>query len=378
MGHGLAMEETVNGAGAALESRAVRVLVAASGSGGHLIPAVHIARAIQERTPHAVIEFIGSGRPLEEKLIDAQGFKRHVVAAAGIKRRRLLGIAEFIARFPKAVSQLRRIYRSFAPDVVVGVGGYVSVLPVIVARVSGIPTWIHEAELHPGLANRTLAHFADWMSLAFAETEIRGRAQREHTGHPVRSELAQVDRDTVRDDAPRRMLVLGGSQGARGIDEALGACTEVLAARKVEVVHQCREENMEKVLNAYKAASIPAHVVSFIDDMTGAYEWADVVVSRAGAGSVAEIACVNRPAIFIPYPFQQGTHQTDNAMTLVSKGKALLVEERDPAFSVRLREAVDRILAPDYFRTLKSAPYEARGLNAARDIAKGILSIVKR
>jgi UDP-N-acetylglucosamine--N-acetylmuramyl-(pentapeptide) pyrophosphoryl-undecaprenol N-acetylglucosamine transferase len=378
MSHGLAMSESVTSAGAAAEPRVVRVLIAASGTGGHLIPALHIARAIQERNPRAVIEFIGSGRPLEAKLIDSQGFKRHVVAAAGIKRRRLTGVAQFVARFPKALVQLRKLYKSFAPDVVVGVGGYVSVLPVIVARMSGIPTWIHEAELHPGLANRTLAHFADWMSLAFAETVVRGRAQREHTGHPVRSELLRVDRETIREDAPRRLLVLGGSQGARGVDEALGACAELLVARKVEVVHQCREENMERVLSAYKAKNIPAHVVSFIDDMAGAYEWADVVISRAGASSVAEIACVNRPAIFIPYPFQQGTHQTDNAMTLVSKGKALLVDERDPAFSLRVREAIEKILSPETFRTLKGAPYEARGLEAARAIAKGILSIVKR
>jgi UDP-N-acetylglucosamine--N-acetylmuramyl-(pentapeptide) pyrophosphoryl-undecaprenol N-acetylglucosamine transferase len=372
------MSDTMDSAGAAVEPRAVRVLVAASGTGGHLIPALHIARAIQERNPRAVVEFIGSGRPLEAKLIDSQGFKRHVIAAAGVKRRRLVGIAQFVARLPKAVVQLRKLYRSFAPDVVVGVGGYVSVLPVIVARMSGIPTWIHEAELHPGLANRTLAYFADWMSLAFAESVVRGRAQREHTGHPVRSELTRVDRDTVREDAPRRMLVLGGSQGAKGIDEALGRCADLLAARRIEVVHQCREENMETALGAYKAANISAHVVSFIDDMAGAYEWADVVISRAGASSVAEIACVNRPAIFIPYPFQQGTHQTDNAMTLVSKGKALLVEERDPAFGSRLREALQKILSPEEFRVLKSAPYEARGLEAARAIAKGILSVAKR
>ncbi len=372
------MSESVESAVTASEPKTVRVLIAASGTGGHLIPALHIARAIQERNPRAVIEFIGSGRPLEAKLIDTQGFKRHVVAAAGIKHRRLLGVAQFVARLPRAISQLRSLYRSFAPDVVVGVGGYVSVLPVIVARMSGIPTWIHEAELHPGLANRTLAYFADWISLAFGETELRGRAQREHTGHPVRSELSRVDRDTIREDAPRRILVLGGSQGARGIDEALAASTDVLAARTVEVVHQCREENMEPVLGAYKSAKIAAHVVSFIDDMPGAYEWSDVVISRAGASSVAEIACVNRPAIFIPYPFQQGTHQTDNAMTLVSKGKALLVDERDPAFRARLREALERILSPEGFRTLKSAPYEAHGLTAARAIAKGILSIVKR
>jgi UDP-N-acetylglucosamine--N-acetylmuramyl-(pentapeptide) pyrophosphoryl-undecaprenol N-acetylglucosamine transferase len=357
--------------------RAVKVLIAASGSGGHLIPALHVAEAILERNPKAIIEFIGSGRPLEERLVDPRGFKRHVVVAAGIKRRGISGALQFLGVLPKAVLQLRSLYRSFRPDVVVGVGGYVSVLPVVVARTQGIPTWIHEAELHPGLANRTLAFFADRMSLAFSETVVRGRAIVEHTGHPVRSELKRVDRDSIRDDAPRRVLILGGSQGALGIDEACLSCLDVFAAHKVEIVHQCREDGMERVLKGYKGAQIPAHVVSFIDDMVGAYEWADVVISRAGASSVAEVACVNRPAIFIPYPFQQGTHQTDNAKTLVSSAKALLVEENDPAFPGRFRDAVLRILSREYFLELKCAPYEPRGLNAAQSIAKGILSIVK-
>lgn len=358
-------------------AREVRVLIAASGTGGHLIPALHVAQAVLERNPKAIVEFIGSGRPLEERLIDPRGFRRHVVMAAGVKRRGISGALQFLRVLPKAVLQLRSLYRSFKPDVVVGVGGYASVLPVIVARIQGIPTWIHEAELHPGLANRTLAFFADRMSLAFSETAISGRVIAEHTGHPVRTELKHVDRDSIRDDAPRRLLILGGSQGARGIDDACTSCVDIFAEHNVEVVHQCREDSMERVMSSYKAAKVPAHVVSFIDDMAGAYEWADVIISRAGASSVAEVACVNRPALFIPYPFQQGTHQTDNAKTLVSQGKALLVEEKDPAFAGRFRDAVLKILAKEYYRELKCAPYEPRGLEAAQSIAKGVLSIAK-
>jgi UDP-N-acetylglucosamine--N-acetylmuramyl-(pentapeptide) pyrophosphoryl-undecaprenol N-acetylglucosamine transferase len=271
------------------------------------------------------------------------------------------------------------LFTAFKPDVVVGVGGYVSVLPVIVARMRGIPTWTHEAELHPGLANRVLAHFADWMSVAFPETAVGGRVKLEITGHPVRPELGNVNRNRMPEDGkPKHLLVLGGSQGARGLDEAVKDVASLLGEQKVEVVHQCREEHMEQVARDYAAHKVPAHVVSFIDDMAGAYEWSDVIISRAGASSVAEIGCVNRPAIFVPYPYQQGTHQTDNAKTLVEKNKALLVEEKEPEFGRRLREALSKILSPDTFKSMKEAPYDPKGLNAADAIAKGILSLVKR
>jgi UDP-N-acetylglucosamine--N-acetylmuramyl-(pentapeptide) pyrophosphoryl-undecaprenol N-acetylglucosamine transferase len=355
-------------------SRRARILVAASGSGGHLIPALHIMRAIKARQPNAVVECIGSGRPLEEKIIIGNGFTRHVIKASGIKRRGVLGVLRFVLVLPVALLQCIGLFRRFKPDVVVGVGGYVSVLPVVVARLMRIPTWAHEAELHPGLANRVLGYFAKSISTAFAETEIRGGAKLIFTGHPVRPELKGVDRTSVRPGGPKHLLVLGGSQGAQGLDQAISEFGALLDERGVEVVHQCRPENAELVVNAYRAAKVHASVVSFIDDMAGAYEWSDVIISRAGASSVAEISCVNRPTIFVPYPFQQGTHQTDNARALATQNKALIVEETQPEFGRRLRDALASILSEDTFRAMKNAPCEPRGLEAADAIARGILA----
>lgn len=354
-----------------------RIIVAASGTGGHLIPATHIVEALKKTDPTCVVEFIGAGRPLEEKLIVEKGYTRHVIASAGVKRRKIIGIAQFLLRLPKGISQIRALYRSLGPDVVVGVGGYVSVLPVVVARLQGIPTWIHEAERQPGLANRVLGYFADTMSTAFADTTVSGRARVVHTGHPVRAELSKVDSSTVRPDAPKRLLIVGGSQGARGLDEAVPHIATLLAERQVEVVHQCRPDAMELVVNSYRAAGVAAHVVSFIDDMAGAYEWSDVMISRAGASSVAEIACVNRPTIFVPYPFQQGTHQTDNARVLVDHNKGILVEETAPDFPGRLRDALERLLNPIVFKEMKGAVGPNRTADAATAIAEGILGLVK-
>lgn len=357
--------------------RQIKVIVAASGTGGHLIPAMHIAQALKRVEPTCAVEFIGAGRPLEEKLIVEKGYTRHTILSAGVKRRRLLGVFQFLARMPKGISQILALYRSFNPDVVVGVGGYVSVLPVIVARLKGIPTWIHEAERQPGLANRVLGYFADAMSTAFADTRVRGRAKIVHTGHPVREELSGVDGQSVRADAPNRLLILGGSQGARGLDEAVPHFAPILAERKIDVVHQCRPEAMELVVNSYRAVGVSAHVVGFIDDMAGAYSWSDVIVSRAGASSVAEISAVNRPAVFVPYPFQQGTHQTDNARVLVDQGKALLVEETQAEFPARLKDALVRVLNPSVFREMKSFPLRGNSRDAAQEIARGIVALIK-
>jgi len=186
----------------------------------------------------------------------------------------------------------------------------------------------------------------------------------------------EVERDLIRPDAPSRLLVLGGSQGARGLDQAVSEIAPLLAEKGVDVVHQCRPDSVELVMNSYRAGKVKASVVPFIDDMVGAYEWSDVIISRAGASSVAEIACVNRPTIFVPYPFQQGTHQTDNARSVVSMGKALLVEENEPEFGRRLREALAQVLNRDTFLGIKTRQSASRGLDAAGRIAQGIVSLV--
>ena len=356
----------------------LRVLVAASGTGGHLIPALHIIRAIKDLHPKAVIETLGAGKPLEEKIFVQNGYTRHVIAAAGIKHRGLLGLIRFVARLPIGILQCVSLFRRFRPDVVVGVGGYVTVLPVIVARCMGIPTWIHEAELHPGLANSVLGRFADRASISFAETTMKGRVKTVFTGHPVRPELRRVERSALAHDAPKRLLVLGGSQGARGLDSVIPEIAELLRSHSIEVVHQSRPENVELVVNSYRAGGVKASVVTFIDDMAGAYEWSDIIISRAGASSVAEVGAVNRPAIFVPYPFQQGTHQTDNANALASAGKAIVVEETAPEFARRLREALAGLLEKERYCSMKNAPYEPRGLEAASQIAHGIASLAGR
>lgn len=357
-------------------ARPLRVLIAASGSGGHLFPALHIARAIVAESSGAVIEFVGSGRPLEAKLIDPHGFKRHVVPITGIKQRGIKGVLDFALAVPRAVWRLGRVLRELRPDVVVGVGGYVSVLPVLLGRLRGIPTWIHEAELKPGLANGFLSLFADKISVAFADAAIKRRSAVVYTGHPVRAGLAEVRRMTPREKLSR-LLVLGGSQGATAIDRVVGEIAPVLAARGIEVWHQCRPENVLAVQRAYTEAGVVARVDSFIDDVSAAFAWSDVVVSRSGASALMETSVVNIPAIFVPYPFAQGNHQRANAEVLVRAGKALLVEEGD-SFADRLGRALGDIFTPERYAAILGAPYEARSVDAAKRIAAGVSALAGR
>lgn len=353
----------------------VRVLIAASGTGGHLFPALFIARAFRELLgERARIEFVGSGRPLEAKLIDGAGFVRHVITTAGVKRRGLKGLLEFASTLPRALLGVRRILKTLKPHVVVGVGGYVSVLPVTLARLYGIKTWIHEAELRPGMANSLLCRYAQRVSIAFEKAVMPRASNLVYTGHPVRPELSQVRPVPDLKASPRRILVIGGSQGAQAIDAAMLGLAEFLRRHEVELRHQTRPENVEAMKSEYASHKLKAEVSGFIDDMAAAYDWCELIVSRSGAGSVMEIGVVNRPAILIPYPYAQGNHQAANARTLESAGKALIVEE-GAHFGERLRGALSKLLDPHGYNEIKNRPFESRSPGASHAIARGCLEL---
>lgn len=354
----------------------VRVIIAASGTGGHLFPAAYVAEAFKKKCSELTLEFIGSGRPLEEKILGHQGFRLNAIETYGVKNTGVRGMLRFLLSLPKALFQTMRIFQRVKPQVVIGIGGYVTVLPVILARIMGIPTWIHEAELRPGMANELLKHFATKVSLAFREASLASRRNAEVTGHPVRQELRQVTPGLALGGHPSKILVLGGSQGAQALDVSLPAVLSGFEGRRLDVLHQCRKENVSQVESAYNTSALKLRVQSFIDDMAAAYSWCDVVIARAGAGTVMELGVVNRPAVLVPYPHAQGNHQAANAATLVKAGKAIVVEEGSD-FELRLKSAVTRILEPETYFAMKLSKFESRSLNAADKICQGCLNLIK-
>lgn len=346
------------------------ILIAASGTGGHILPAVYIGEVL--RASGEDVQFIGAGRLLELKLIDAKGFKRHVVPLTGVAGLGGLGFLNFILGLPKALLQIRSIFKETKPKAVIGVGGYVSVLPVFFAWYKRIPTWIHEAEHELGLANKVLAYIANRCSSAYPDLKSPKPNRVVYTGHPVRADLSRMLSDTRSIHTPSRILVLGGSQGAKALDETIPA---ILKGRKgISVRHQCREENQKSVELSYAEAGIDAQVEPFITEMTDAYLWSDIIISRAGAGLVMEISVTNRPTIFVPFPFAQGGHQKDNAKVLADAGKALVVEEGE-GFKERLTKSINTLLDPNVYSAFRRAPYTPRSLSAAQEIAKGVMSL---
>ncbi len=351
-----------------------RILIAAGGTGGHIFPALHVASSIKNLKPSSVIEFVGTGRPLEDKLIGGAGYKLTPIPVTGLVGRGFIGALKFVFSFPRAFLKTWRVLFNFRPDIVFGFGGYSSFLPVTIAKLRGIPTWIHEAEASPGLANRVLGLYVNKISTAFPSTAF-SKSRSIATGHPVRSDLLTVSKKKSLTQDAKNILIVGGSQGARAIDDAMIEIAQKCAKKSLFITHQTRPENEDKVRQAYQNAGANAQVVSFIKEMSKAYNDCDVVIARSGAGTVAEVAVINRPAIFVPLPSSQGGHQLVNAKILADLGKARIVTE-GVSFSSRLWSELESILD----RTAHQAMEEARGpsvsINAAETIARESLKLI--
>ncbi len=340
------------------------------------MPGLHIAHALEEKGIHE-IAFLGAGRPAEDKILGGLNYTRYTLELARVKSQGVKGFIKFLLSFPLSVWRINSVLKDFKPAAVIGMGGYVAALPLMVAKLKGIPTWAHEAERKPGWANYFATFFADQISLAFPDAEMPRWAKTVYTGHPVRSTLKSISELPPSTDQPHKILILGGSQGARALDQGLQAIAPYLSQRSVEVWHQCREENLVSMEEFYKSKGIRAKVQSFISDMDAAYTWADVIIARAGAATVMEVEAINKPAIFVPYPFAQGNHQKFNALTLVDRGKGLLVEEGD-GFAERLQAALVELLNKESYSKMQSVNIERRSITAASEIAERVLALIKK
>ncbi|MBX7138616.1 MAG: UDP-N-acetylglucosamine--N-acetylmuramyl-(pentapeptide) pyrophosphoryl-undecaprenol N-acetylglucosamine transferase [Oligoflexia bacterium] len=351
-----------------------RILIAASGTGGHLFPALFIAKKIRALSPTAEVAFVGSGRPLEIEILGKSGFPLHRIRAVGVKRLGLRGFVDFMLKLPLTLLDVWKLLGAFSPDAVIGVGGYVSVFPVLLGRLRKIPSWIHEAEINPGLANRVLSLFASRVSVSFADAKIGCKTKMVFTGQPVRDELLSLAAQP-KNNPPRNILVMGGSQGAQALDLAVRELAPLLRDRNLALWHQCRPENEAPLTAHYRNTGIEARVTKFIENSAEAFAWSDLIISRAGAGAVSELSVINIPCILVPYPFAQGNHQKHNADTLAAPGKALIVEEGNE-FVARLRGALLELLEPGAWQKMRAAPGVSRPADAAKAIAAGALELI--
>lgn len=351
----------------------VRILLTATGSGGHILPALYIAKALEVESKklnqEIKIEFIGTGRPLEKKLITE--YPLNIFEIVGVKNLGLKGLIKFLAKLPSAFLKVWKFISDFKPDYVVGVGGYGSVLPVVIASLRGIPTWIHEAEISPGMANKFLTKFANYVSVGFENCKIKHK-NIVFSGHPLRAEILQLQPKSKITHNARKLLILGGSQGARDIDQAIISLIPFLKENNFELIHQSRKEDLEKIKAAYQENDFPAQVFSFIDDMPKVYTWAEIIISRSGAGSVMEIAHLNCPAIFVPLPTSTAGHQLNNAKYLADISKAVIVEQGNE-FQTKLKAALSNISELKNYNKIIEIIGRKRPTDSASLIAKQIL-----
>jgi UDP-N-acetylglucosamine--N-acetylmuramyl-(pentapeptide) pyrophosphoryl-undecaprenol N-acetylglucosamine transferase len=344
----------------------MRAILAGGGTGGHVIPALAIANQLKQ-SYNAEVLFIGTARGIENRLVPAAGYPLQLVRVGALKNVSLMTRLKTSQDLPRALFQAGRMLSEFAPDVVIGVGGYASGPAMLSAVMKHIPTLAFEPNVVPGFANRIVAKFVSGAAVHFEETAKYFR-RAEVTGVPVRQAFFDIP---PKQRGTPTVLVFGGSQGAHAINEAVFRCLPVLRreAPGIHIIHQTGERDYNDALAAYNAQGEDAEVSKFIEDMPAAFARADLVVCRSGASTVAEIAAAGKPAVFVPYPRAADDHQRINAEALARHGAAVVVEE-SKLEGVWLAETIAALLQDA--NRLGQMSNAARALahpNAAKDIA---------
>lgn len=299
-----------------------------------MFPAVATAQEFQKQMPNSDILFVGTKRKVDTKSLGAYGFASESIQCYGLKGKNPLELLKALTVLPLSFLQALMIIRRFQPDIIFGVGGYVTGPVVAAGKSLGVPVVIHEQNSVPGLANRKLGRMADRVCLSlpgsgteFPEEKIL------YTGNPVRSKILELaGKSQFRKSGKRTLLILGGSQGAQAVN---GLITEALCSltdaelQDLRVIHQTGARDEELVHSAYQKRGVDAEVAGFFTKMHDIYEHADLLVSRAGATTLSEIAVLGKPAILIPYPFAADNHQEKNGQYYVTGGGAVQFTEKE-------------------------------------------------
>ncbi len=337
----------------------IRVVIAGGGTGGHLYPGVAVARELLRRRPDAVVTFAGTSRGLEARLVPKEGFELDVIRSVGLKGRSRIAALRGLATVPVSMVDAWALLSRRRPHVVIGVGGYSSGPVVLAAAMRGIPTMVLEQNAMPGLTNRQLARVVRAAALTYDDVGNYFGRRGFVTGNPVRPEfLVQNPNQNPNQNpgtpeprnpgTPRSLLILGGSQGAHAINMAMVAAAAELDRRHpgIKIVHQTGERDLADVREKYRLAGISARAESFLDGVAGEMTAADLVICRAGATTLAELAALGRPAVLVPFAAATDDHQKKNAHVLVLGGAAEMIEER-ALTPEHLATVIERLLSDE-------------------------------
>jgi len=361
----------------------VKFILSGGGTGGHIYPAIAIANELQNRFPDAEFLFVGAKGKMEMQKIPQAGYKIKGLWISGLQRK--LTIQNFL--FPlKLLSSLKDsffILRNFKPDVVIGTGGFASGPVLQVANFLGIPTVIQEQNSFPGITNKLLAKKANVICVAYEGLEKFFPLEKiKFTGNPVRQDLLDIDDKRIKgltyfelDSSKRTLLVLGGSLGARRINELIASEIDLITDLGVQVIWQCGKLYFEEYNYFNNKKNV--HVMAFIDKMDLAYAAADIIISRSGASSVSELCIVGKPTIFIPSPNVSEDHQTKNANAIADMKAAIVLKEKelDEKFKVTF---ADLLSNDEKQKKLSKQIHKLARPNATKEIVNEIENLIKR
>ncbi len=355
-----------------------RVVLTTGGTGGHIFPALAVALEIREMYPHCKIIFAGGEYGPEKEIISRAGIPFKSFPARGILGRGVKSLASFYWMSKSLVMSLLFL-RSFKPEVVIGFGGYAGFIPVLAAGWLKIPTAVHEQNSFPGVANRILGKKATKVLLSFPdENKYFSEEKVVETGNPVRKEfLNKAEHAAAMPGQAGRLLVVGGSQGARAVNDSVLKSLKELRAMDVKIWHQTGMADFERVNGVYAEIYPQARVEPFIEDMAEAYAFASLVLCRAGATTLAELCVMGKPSILVPFPYATHDHQMTNAKYLEKQGAALVLGQ-SYLNEVNLAGVILDLLAmPDKLRRMSRAALKAGRPDAARKIVEEIIKIKK-
>jgi len=360
----------------------MKVIIAGGGTGGHLFPGLAVAEALKERGVTDIL-FVGTEKGIEARVIPREGYKIKFIRSRGIVGKSLLRSIEGLLVLIFSIIDSLKIIRSFRPDIVIGVGGYSSFGPVFVSRLMGIPSVILEQNSIPGLANRILGRFSSAVCITYHESfHFFPSSKTILTGNPIRRRIADGSREggyRLFGLSPHKdtVFIFGGSSGATSINRAMvSALKELLDIKdSVQFLHQTGDRDYELVKDAYRSYGISATVAPFIYQMPEAYAVADIIISRAGATTLAEITALGKAAILIPYPFAAGKHQEYNAKKLHEMGAAIMIPDNELT-GERLAIEIKRLLRDQSLRKELEKNSRAFGRPEAADSVVNIIESV--
>lgn len=359
----------------------MNAVIACGGTGGHLFPGIAVAEALRARG-HQVMLFVSEKEIDTLALSKRPDFQFEKLPTVGFPSLYSPAIFGFLRRFNESFSLCRSIYKKFNPQAVLGMGGFTSTAPVMAGKMRGAATFLHESNAIPGKANRFTARMVRAVLLGFKEcAQFFPKTRTEVTGTPIRTELARVDgrmarrKLGLRDDLTT-LLVMGGSQGATGVNQAVIKSLPLLHGLPLQVIHLSGARDECLVADNYRRENIPAYVAAFNHHMAEVYSAADFTISRAGAASLAELAGFSLPSILIPYPYAADDHQTRNAKIFAGADAAILLKEAELTAGLLGRKITELAGNPQLLRRMSESSERLAHKDAADCVAATIETYV--